>query len=500
MAAIGKWLPPATSAPTDAEQYRTFQTKYRDDPRGFVRDCLTWSDGKGATAYQDEILSLVPAQRRVSVRGPHGLGKTALAAWLVLWFALTRDGLDWKVVTTASAWRQLIKYLWPEIHKWSRRLRWDVIGREGFDPRTEFLVLGLKLGTGEAFAVASDQPELIEGAHADHLLYVFDEAKAIPAPTFDAAEGAFSGGGASATQEALAVAISTPAEPQGRFYDIHARRPGYEDWHVRHVTLEEAIAAGRVSRDWAEQRAKQWGAGSAVYQNRVLGEFAASDAGEVVIPLAWVEAANERWRAWQEAGGQLAHQESLGVDVGRGGDRTVLAPRYGQIIPALQRFEKADTMEVVGWVAAALRRGGRAIVDAIGIGAGVYDRLREQGKAVEGFVASQRTDRLDRSGELAFANKRAAAWWSMREMLDPAYGEHVALPPDDDLTGELTAPHWRMLSGGKVVIEAKEEVKARLGRSTDNADAVIQAFWQEGADSYGEVVEAQPYSISAGPY
>ena len=158
-------------------------------------------------------------------------------------------------------------------------------------------------------------------------------------------------------------------------------------------------------------------------------------------------------------------------------------------------------MEVGGWVGAAWRRGGRAIVDAIGIGAGVYDRLREQGKAVEGFVASQRTDRLDRSGELAFANKRAAAWWSMREMLDPAYGEHVALPPDDDLTGELTAPHWRMLSGGKVVIEAKEEVKARLGRSADKADAVIQAFWQEGADSYGEVVEAQPYSISAGsPY
>jgi hypothetical protein len=55
---------------------------------------------------------------RVAARGPHGLGKTTLASWVVIWFALTRDGDDWKVITTASAWRQLEKFLWPEIHKW----------------------------------------------------------------------------------------------------------------------------------------------------------------------------------------------------------------------------------------------------------------------------------------------------------------------------------------------------------------------------------------------
>lgn len=213
------------------------------------------------------------SQGRTSVRGPHGLGKTALASWVLLWFALTRDGRDWKVITTASRWRQLTIYLWPEVHKWSRRLRWDLIGRPPFNERSELQTLSLKLMTGAASAVASDNPASIEGAHADYLLYIFDESKEIQAGTFDAAEGAFSNVGNVAGNEALALAISTPGEPQGRFYEIQARKPGYEDWQVRRVSLEEVIQAGRVGPEWAEQRKQQWGEKSAVYQNKVLGEF-----------------------------------------------------------------------------------------------------------------------------------------------------------------------------------------------------------------------------------
>ena len=63
----------------------------------------------------------------------------------------------------------------------------------------------------------------------------------------------------------------------------------------------------------------------------------------------------------------------------------------------------------------------------------------------------------------------------MREILEE---EPVALPPDDKLTGDLTAPHWRVVSGGKIQVEAKEEIRKRLGRSTDDGDAVVQAFWE----------------------
>jgi hypothetical protein len=76
-----------------------------------------------------------------------------------------------------------------------------------FDKRIELMTLSLKLSTGEAFAVASDDNEMIEGAHADSLEYIFDEAKAIKSETFDSAEGALSGGDAT---EAYALAVSTP--------------------------------------------------------------------------------------------------------------------------------------------------------------------------------------------------------------------------------------------------------------------------------------------------
>ena len=210
--------------------YVAFQKTYRDDPVAFTHDCTRWRDHERPALYQDEILAQLPISKRVAVRSPHGAGKTALAAWAALWYALTRDGDDWKIPTTASVWRQLERFLWPEIRWWTRALDWQRIGRPPFDSKTELLNLILRLETGEAFAVASDVPDAIEGAHATSMFYVFDEAKSIPANIFDAAEGAFAGGGADTGYEALALVISTPGEPTGRFYDIQSRKAGYEDW------------------------------------------------------------------------------------------------------------------------------------------------------------------------------------------------------------------------------------------------------------------------------
>lgn len=464
----------AKNLPTDT--FTRFQHTYHDDPAAFVHDCFLWRGADAPTAYQEEILSALPIHHRVSARGPRGLGKTALNSWLLLWFALTRDGEDWKVVSTAGAWRQVTKFAWPEIHKWARRLRWDKIGREPFSAREELLQLSLKLRTGEAFAVVSDVPDLVEGAHADSILYIFDESKSIPAETFDAAEGAFSG-----TGEVFAIADSTPGEPQGRFYDIQRRAPGYEDWWVKRVTLDEAIAAGRISPVWAEQRKKQWGEGSQVYQNHVAGEFAAADE-DGVIPLAWIEAANDRWRIWDDAGRPgVDTMTAVGVDVSdTGGDKTVLAPRYGDVIGDLRYSSKEETMETAGRVKGILlpHPEARAVVDVIGIGAGVVSRLREMvdRERIYAFNASEHSDATDRTGELGFINKRAEVWWGMRERLDPSYGPTIALPPDDLLTGDLTAPHWKVTSGGKIQIESKEQIKKRIARSTDAADAAVQAF------------------------
>jgi hypothetical protein len=285
-----QWPPEAQVALRDylrsldkpGEQFkRTYQNNYV----AFAHDCIDWR-GDSLTQYQDEILDAIPREKRVAVRGPHGLGKTCIAAIALLCFATTWDGDDWKIPTTASAWRQLTEFFWPEVHKWAQRVKWDKVGRAAFT-QLELQTMLLRLKSGRAFAMASSEDELTEGAHADHLLYIFDEAKAIPAGRWDAAEGALM------TGDTYALAISTPGEPQGRFYDIHTRKPGYEDWWVRHVTVDECIKAGRITQRDVDQRARQWGENSAVFKNRVLGEFCESSE-DCVIPLAWVELANER--------------------------------------------------------------------------------------------------------------------------------------------------------------------------------------------------------------
>lgn len=461
--------------------------RYLYDPVAWAHDVIDWPADSGLTPYQTEILGELPARRRAAVRGPHGLGKTGIASIVVLWFATTRDGagIDWKVLTTASAWRHLSVYLWPEIHKWARRIRWEVLGRPPFNPRTELLDLHLKLSFGAASAVASNRPELIEGAHADSLLYLLDEAKIIPNGTWDAVEGAFAGGRTTGLPEAFALAVSTPGPPTGRFYEIHKRARGLEDWWTRHVTLDEATKAGRISTEWARQRALQWGAESAIYANRVEGEFHASDE-DTVIPLAWAEAAVERWHAWNDAGRPpMEGRRALGVDVARGGtDSTVLAHRIGVCITHLEPHHSEDTMRTTARVQAALGPDDdetTPVVDSIGVGGGVVDRLRELNIRVLPYTGSAKTSALDRTREHGFVNVRSAAWWHLRELLDPAFGAEILLPPDEMLLADLNAPTWDTITGvpPKIRIEPKEQLVTRMGRSPDRGDAVVMAFWAD---------------------
>ena len=449
---------------------------YQDDRVAWAHDCVAWPDGQGLADYQEEILSALDINDKVSVRSLHGVGKSMTEAMAILHFSITRDalGADWKCPITAGAWRQLIQFLMPEIHKWAKLLRWDKIGRDPFG-RDELLTLNLNLDHGSAFAVASDTPAYIEGAHADEIFYVFDEAKSIIAGTFDAAEGAFSGGKGT---KAKALSASTPGEPVGRFYEIQSQRPGLEDWHPIHVDLKRAVKAGRVSQSWADQRALQWGKDSALYANRVLGEFHSADE-DGVIPLSHIEAAVRRWEA-QDQDDQF-DVVRLGVDVARSGeDKTVLAlcSRLDRVEELRYSFHE-DTMATVGRVGGILTAhpSATAIVDTDGLGAGVTDRLREQGYPAEAFHAGAKTDNRDRSRELGFVNVRAAAWWNLRELLDPAFGATIELPPDDTLLSDLCAPHWKVASNSRIQIEPKDEIKKRLGRSTDAADAVVMAFW-----------------------
>lgn len=424
---------------------------------------------------------------------------STVAGWLLHHFSLTMDGEDWKCPTTASVWRQLMKYLWPEVHKWSRLIKWDYVGREPYDRNRELMQLNLKLDTGEAMALASDQPESLEGCHADNLFFVFDEAKTVPDATWDAIEGAFS------TPGIIKVfAMSTPGSPSGRFYDIHKRAPGYEDWYVRHVTIDEAIKAGRVSPEWVAQRVRQWGRDSSIFKNRVLGQFA-SDDETGVIPLDWVERAVEYWKELVEASGVLdpaelddvlsGHEQltqcqadeifgpftRLSVDVARGGgDSVVHAVGHGvDFVSRLDyKSNSIDSMKTTGEVVSFMRdRSGEVIMDVGGLGAVVFDRVRELGVNIVAFNSSRKSIARDNSGELEFFNERAEAWWKMRERLDPNSGLRTALPPDKMMIGDLTAPKWTLTSNGKVLVESKEDIRKRIGRSPDGGDGVVMRFF-----------------------
>lgn len=276
------------------DQRITWAERYWSDPVAWAKDNIRWPEGQWLTSYQEDILSRIPERKRVSVRGAHGLGKTALSSIAVLWFITTREAMetDWKVPTTAGGERQLKRFFWPEIHKWARRLRFEKMYRDPYSTKTELMTLSCRLNYGVSFAASCDQPQLIEGAHADQLLYVFDEAKSIPSSVFDAAEGAFSGAGDEG-REAYGLAISTPGPPEGRFWQIQTKRKGFEDWDVRPVTIEEIVEAKRVTWEWVEQRKQQWGEDSPIFRNRVLGEFS-DDRAEGVIPTHWIELAMNR--------------------------------------------------------------------------------------------------------------------------------------------------------------------------------------------------------------
>ncbi|NUO82575.1 hypothetical protein HUU05_21085, partial [candidate division KSB1 bacterium] len=438
---------------------------WREQPSAFVREVLQTQP----TCYQSEVLDAVLKYRRVAVRSPHGAGKTSLAAWLVLW-AVANFERDFKVITTASAWRQLVRFTWPEIHKWYRTARWELVG---FKP--ELLTLSLKTQGGEAFAVASDKPDLIEGAHASTLLYIFDEAKGIPLTIWDAVEGAFS------TGNCYALAISTPGSRSGRFYEIHRRAPGFEDWHTRHIKLEEALAARRVSQEWVEARKRQWGEDSPVFQARVLGEFPEQNE-DALFSLAWIETARER--ELQAEGETVA-----GLDVARfGSDDSALVVRQGACVLSIETWQGQDLMMTTGRVKAA---GVHANIDIIGIGSGVFDRLREQHHPCTSINVSTAANDSEH-----FANLRAEMYWKLRERFQQGEIDltRISRSHYDRLSGELTAMQFRYTSGGKIILELKDEMKKRLGYSPDLADALALAFLVK------KKVEVCGFSINASPH
>lgn len=215
-----------------------------------------------------------------------------------------------------------------------------------------------------------------------------------------------------------------------------------------------------------------------------------------VIPSEWIRKAQSRWQPGPRAGISM---NTVGADVASGGeDATAIACRYGTWIAPLTTIqgsgtdsgEKAAFHILNVWEHPAIVN-----VDAISWGASCYERLKDRlGHVARAINVTAATEMTDRTGKYRLQTVRNAMWWQMREILDPERGWDIALPPDEELVGDLCSPRYDVRNG-IIVIEDKKHIRKRLGRSPDKGEAVCLAFW-EGEGTGTQVCIAPPGSRS----
>jgi hypothetical protein len=219
---------------------------------------------------------------------------------------------------------------------------------------------------------------------------------------------------------------------------------------------------------------------------RALTDFGSSmqDDPYQVIPTKWVEDAQERWKLAAEKGefhifGDQVQcsipQDAIAGDPSRGGgDESAFASRHGSLVFCWS-YPGAEIKDGVICAEKLLnhRQGSSSILlDALSVGASPFDILKLWGHEPIGLIFSNTSHLRTRCGKFGFANKRAEMMWKLREALDPAYNPTLALPPDPKVLGDLTAPRWSLTFNG-ILIESKDSIRHRLGRSTNHGDAIM---------------------------
>ena len=206
-----------------------------------------------------------------------------------------------------------------------------------------------------------------------------------------------------------------------------------------------------------------------------------------VIPTNWVLMANERWRE-REHGMKNKRQLLLSADVAQGGiDNSTFVPLYDDdTFGELRKVPGVDTPDGQSVVTNLLdmrRDASMIVLDGTGGWAGAAaENLRTLHKIeAEMVVASNASGEMDKSLTYSLPLVRDAMWWTFREALDPDSEYEIALPPDPRLLAQLTAPQFAFQRIGNrtaIKIESKDEVRKRIGASTDDADCVIQGWWK----------------------
>ena len=484
----------------------------RLSPSEFARNVL----GVQLWSKQEEVLHALSQNRRVAVKAGNGLGKGFTAAVAVLWFLSCYAPAI--VITTAPTARQVRHILWREI----RRLHGASAQRLGGTMlNTRFEIAGDRFALG----LSTDEADQFQGFHSPNMLIVVDEAEGVSESIYEAIDAVMTSG------NCKLLLIGNPTSDSGSFRRaFHEDRRIFRNITISalespNVQHQQVIIPGLTTREWVEERAAIWGEENPMYQARVLGQFS-KNPQHTLIPLTKIDQAISRHPATSphpnisvrpeharrpmpsrtasvhpnisvrpERREQVVHPAAksdvqpapevegptpidnnkspttLAVDVARfGTDKSILLLADSNSVHHIESRHGLDTMQLAGHVIDAYRRWSpdRIVVDEIGIGAGVVDRLKELNFPVTGINVA----RPARQPKL-YANLRAEGYWRLHELFNQ---NAISIPDDPELAGQLSALRHNYNSKGQSIIESKDDTRARGLPSPDKADALMLAF------------------------
>lgn len=436
--------------------------RWRSDPVQFVRDNFKeepdmWQ-AQALRAFAD------PAKQRISLQACAGPGKTAVLAWCGLNFMSCYAGMGEhpKAAAVSITSDNLRDNLWPELAKWQERseylrtaFRWT---SERFASKDHYKTWFMSARTFSKTANDDEQGRTLSGLHSKFILYLIDESGDISPAVLRSAEQ-----GLSNCYWGKIVQAGNPTSDKGMLYQANEER---DKWEVIEITgdPDKPNRSKRISLSWAQDQVAKWGRDNPWVMAYILGQFPPS----ALNALMGRDDIDRSIR--QNYVNTVYHwsQIRLGVDVARyGDDSTVIFCRQGLRAGPFVEMKDQDTMTVASRVALAVQRTGAECVhvDGIGVGAGVVDRLKQLGIRTLDVQSSSKPD------DPRYYNKRAEIWYRMAEWVKRGGW----LPDNKILHRELLTPTYT-LKGGRIIIEDKAQIKERLKKSTDMADALAMTF------------------------
>ncbi|MEU1731401.1 hypothetical protein [Streptosporangium sp. NPDC020145] len=443
--------------------------KFAHDPIGWVRRRLrqvVWSK-------QREVLESVRDHRRTAVRSGHGVGKSHTASLAAGWWLDTHPPGEAFVVTTAPTYAQVRAILWRYI----RRIH-KAAGLPGRVNQTEWHIDDEIVAYGRK---PSDHDEsAFQGIHARYVLVILDEACGIPPQLWIAADAL------TTNVDCRILAIGNPDNPASEFRRVCTPGSG---WHQISISafdspnltgedVPEQVALALVSAEWVEEKRREWGEDNPLYKSKVLGEFSEDSQWQVVRTSDVATCRLDLETPY--AASELCPVE-LGVDVGGGSDETVIRERRGPVAGREWRGH-TDRPEVIApMVLQAIRETGATSVkvDSNGVGFGVVGELRNmQARGLHNArIYGVNVGEAPRDPK-RFLNLRAEIWWRIGRELSEAREWDLSTMDNADATiAQLLEPQWELDPKGRIKVEPKEDIIERLGRSPDNADALLLAFF-----------------------